>query len=139
MSSEKLPRLPENGSEMVPPNSQVIMTFGPAGFFGYGPFCAAPNTVWSEDSIGKKIARPYGSQGMWWSRSKRDDPDTKGVDDADIRRELLQRHSGWKDPVIQHLIKEADIAIKIATWITPKLPTWASDRVVLIGDAAHGE
>ncbi|KAJ9606559.1 hypothetical protein H2200_008567 [Cladophialophora chaetospira] len=87
--SELLPQLPENNAELLPPKSQVVMTFGPGGFFGYGPFCAAPSSVCC------------------------------------------------KDPVIQHLIRESEIKLKIATWVTPKLPTWASNGVVLVGDAAH--
>ncbi|OAP59673.1 hypothetical protein AYL99_06971 [Fonsecaea erecta] len=137
MSSKWLPQLPPENADLRPLKSQVVMAFGPDGFFGYGPFCAASESVWSDEYITQNKTRPYGSQGMWWSRAQRDDRDTKNIDDATVRQELQRRQGMSKDPVIQHLINEADIELKIATWVTPKLPTWASDRVILVGDAAH--
>src|SRR5438046_535656 len=76
---------------------------------------------------------------MWWSTYSIDKPpkSTKAIDKEAIHAQLLERHATWKDPVIQQVIADPDISVMTATFITPKLATWTSDGVVLVGDAAH--
>jgi 2-polyprenyl-6-methoxyphenol hydroxylase-like FAD-dependent oxidoreductase len=134
MPCSQLPPQPENGVWKAP-NAPVVMTFGAEGFFGYSPA-----------SSGKKIsdagrALPeYGPEAMWWSTfEETEEPkDTKNFDKNIIREQLIERHKDWKDPVVQHCINNAEISLLVPAWITPKLPKWHTNGVILIGDAAHG-
>jgi len=111
------------------------MTFGAQGFFGYGPACSGGKLSDAEH------AHPaYGSEAMWWSTYEEAEvpTDAKKYDKSLIRQQLIERHGNWKDPVIQYCINNAEIALVLPTWITPKLPAWHADGVILIGDAAHG-
>lgn len=109
------------------------MTFGPHGFFGYGACTSAPaSTHDAECSI------PQGPEAVWWSTYEIEHPpNTKDMNREDIRKQLLQRHSWWKDPTIRRIIADAEIQSIYPTWTTPELPTWQARGVVLVGDAAH--
>jgi 2-polyprenyl-6-methoxyphenol hydroxylase-like FAD-dependent oxidoreductase len=138
MPSDILPPPPE-GRPLTAPHSHVVMTFGAEGFFGYGP-CDGPQhhtSLQGSEAPGGSL--PYGNRAMWWSRYPRDSSETRNVDVEDMQKQLLKRHANWKDPVIRRILTETKMDTAVATWITPKLPTWAADRVFLVGDAAHGK
>ena len=124
------------------PNSPVVMTFGPQGFFGYSPCTTATptaNTPTPSSSSDPNSLPAYGPQGMWWSTWESVDLLDPAKQDMDvIRKKLIARHEGWMDPIIQRIVKEAPIDLLLPTWVTPKLPTWEKDGIVLVGDAAHG-
>ncbi|KAI9774156.1 MAG: hypothetical protein M1840_005249 [Geoglossum simile] len=129
----ELPPQPEGGI-WKPPNAPVVMTFGAHGFFGYGPACSGRKLSDAED------AHPaYGSEAMWWSTFEEAEVpmDTKSYDKGLIRQQLIERHGKWKDPVIQYCINNAEMSLLLPKWITPKLPKWHADGVILVGDAAH--
>ncbi|KAI4216369.1 MAG: hypothetical protein LQ351_001379 [Letrouitia transgressa] len=111
----------------------TTMTFGPHGFFGYGACTSAPaSTHNAECSI------PQGPEAVWWSTYEIEHPpNTKDMNSEDIRKQLLQRHSWWKDPAIRRIIADAEIQSIYPTWTTPELSTWQARGVVLVGDAAH--
>ena len=136
MASDLLPALPESGV-MRAPRSPVVMTFGAEGFVGYGPLSAAPHK--SPDLVASGISLPYCDYAGWWSTFTREDPDTRNANDAEMRKLLAERHAKWKDPVIQKVLAEGKIDVKVATWVIPKLSTWVADGVVLVGDAAHSK
>ena len=138
MPSDILPPPPE-GRPLTAPHSHVVMTFGAEGFFGYGPCIGPQHHTSSQGSETLGGSLPYGNQAMWWSRYPRASSETKNVDTDDMQKQLLKRHANWKDPVIRRILTETKMDAAVATWITPKLPTWAADRVFLIGDAAHGK
>ena len=108
------------------------MTFGADGFFGYGACSTTPRT--SHNAISTCAPGP---QAVWWSTYSLEQPPSKQIDKEDIVRQLRSRHSRWKDPVIQKVLQEASIDSIYPTWTTPDLPTWESNGVVLVGDAAH--
>lgn len=115
------------------PLGTTTMTFGPDGFFAYGACSIAPDA--SHDGVSTCAPGP---QAVWWSTYSLETPPPKdGIDKDDIVHQLQNRHSGWKDPVIQKVIKEVSIDSIYPTWTTPNLPTWERDGVVLVGDAAH--
>lgn len=120
-------RLPEGD-----PFGRVTMTFGSQGFFAYGA------TSQSKPSNSAKVSPQPGAEAVWWSTySIEPPPDTRNFDKEDARRQLENRHSNWKDPVIRSIVADANIDSVYPTWTTPNLPSWGRNGVVLIGDAAH--
>jgi 2-polyprenyl-6-methoxyphenol hydroxylase-like FAD-dependent oxidoreductase len=123
--------LRDNGVE----NGEMGIVFGANGFFGYGY-----NTTSEE---GKKKNIPYeeadpGDEGSWWSTYHLDEcPNWRDLDSEDAKRQLIARHSSWKNPVIQKIIKNVQIDSMYPTWTTPELPSWGRAGLALIGDAAH--
>ena len=113
------------------------MTFGPNGFFGYTPYTTGEVKASRKHILGEATL-PAGKMAFWWSRSAQDDPNAN-PDEAELKRELVTRHGSWKDPAIHKIVKESDVTLKIPTWVLPKIPTWTGKRVVLVGDAAHGQ
>jgi 2-polyprenyl-6-methoxyphenol hydroxylase-like FAD-dependent oxidoreductase len=99
------------------------MTFGPGGFFGY---C---NCSPSEESAL-----------LWWSNLPRAKELSKAelstISFEDMREELLNIHKGWHEP-IEMLLRNTHSLFKGGIYDIATLPTWHSDRTVLIGDAAH--
>jgi 2-polyprenyl-6-methoxyphenol hydroxylase-like FAD-dependent oxidoreductase len=99
------------------------LIFGLKGFFGYG-HCdqQRPDTV------------------MWWSHLPRDaEPngqEHKAWPAEDLRNELLERHRGWPAP-LETIIRNAGELLRGPVYDVPSLPAWSTDRVLLMGDAAH--
>jgi 2-polyprenyl-6-methoxyphenol hydroxylase-like FAD-dependent oxidoreductase len=116
-------------------NGEMGIVFGANGFFGYGYNTSSPR--------GQKKNLPYetcepGNEANWWSTYYLDEcPDWRLVDSEDAKRQLVARHSSWKNPVIQEIIKNVQIDSVYPTWTTPELPTWERAGLVLVGDAAH--
>lgn len=132
ISTAILPPLP-----LPAPQSPVVMTFGPNGFFGYSPVDAAGEPTSQSGDL-----PPYGSRGMWWSTYQADTPPVTTKDKAqieDIQKRLVARHAKWGDPIVQKIIKESSVDQIVPVWTMPKLPTWTKDGIVLVGDAAHGK
>lgn len=99
------------------------MIFGLDGFFGYGYFDKRrPDTV------------------MWWSHLQRDgEPngaEYRSWPAEELRKELLAHHRGWPEPV-ETIVRNACDLLRGPVYDVPSLPAWSSDRVLLIGDAAH--
>jgi 2-polyprenyl-6-methoxyphenol hydroxylase-like FAD-dependent oxidoreductase len=139
--STYLPRLPSD--HVLPaPQSPVVMTFGAEGFFGYGPCNTSPelsSQSFTSSEIKESKALPYGPLLMWWSTFDVDEPpkSNKIIDKEAIRSQLVERHSKWRDPVIQKVLADPAIDNMTGTFVTPKLLTWTGDGIVLAGDAAH--
>ena len=109
------------------------MTFGADGFFGYGACTPVPGATHNATSQCNA-----GSQAVWWSTYALEQPPESGsIAKDDIIQQLQSRHSKWKDPVIQKVLQEPKIDSIYPTWVTPNLPTWQSNGVILVGDAAH--
>ena len=115
----------------------LVFTLGGSGFVGYGACSSAPFEPGTDI-----IANPPapGPRSMWWSTSSADKvpEDVKSVPQEKIQAELIERHGDWKDPVINRIIRELKSELFLTTWTTPKLPTWETDGLILVGDAAHG-
>jgi 2-polyprenyl-6-methoxyphenol hydroxylase-like FAD-dependent oxidoreductase len=99
----------------------MVFEFGGNGFFGYssgGP--------------------PSTKQLMWWSTFETSNlPDTTDIRPQAIKTSLIKRHRHWKDPIVQNIVKNAEVESIYPTWILPKLPHWGERGMVLVGDAAH--
>ena len=134
----------------------MSITFGPNGFFGHGYVGSVSHLSTATNAALREDHHPLAA---WWSTFSSDVPkpyekadksetgsltgiDT-GFDRDTALKELLARHSTWKNPTIQAMlnyIKENQAIEHIyPTYTTPELPTWKSDsgNVILIGDAAH--
>jgi 2-polyprenyl-6-methoxyphenol hydroxylase-like FAD-dependent oxidoreductase len=99
----------------------MVFTFGPAGSFGY--CSAAPQE--------KRLVG-------WWSNwGLADIPETNMINAEEVRKQLLDRHRSWKDPVIQDIIATMSTDRVYPLWTTPELPYWGRNRAVILGDAAH--
>ena len=98
-----------------------MFTLGRSGFFGYASGSpAAANDL------------------MWLSTFETEMPPCKETLDASqVKGEMQQRLSKWKDPVIQDIISRADVQSVHPTWLLPDLPHWGRNGIVLVGDAAH--
>jgi 2-polyprenyl-6-methoxyphenol hydroxylase-like FAD-dependent oxidoreductase len=136
-----LPPIPSNHAFSAS-QSSVVMTFGAEGFFGYGPCNTSPDSGPQQltlSEIKENKVFPYGSHAMWWSTFSVDEPPKshKIIDREAIHAQLLERHSKWRDPVIQKILSDPAISGITATFVTPKLLTWTGDGIVLAGDAAH--
>ena len=102
-------------------DKSMVFTFGPTGFFGYSP--AGP---------------PSGRSLLWWSNWETPAvPDRTAIDTADIKRQLIERHGTWADPIIQDILQNVTVDSIYPIWTTPDLPHWGETGAVLIGDAAH--
>ena len=109
--------------------------FGGNGFFGYF-FSESAQTAPNRQSP-YHISEPGDWLG-WWSTYTVAEPPTPGTLDTDaVRRQLLERHRSWTDPVIQRVLQSLTVESMYPTWTVPPLPTWERDGVVLVGDAAH--
>ncbi|KAJ5167894.1 uncharacterized protein N7482_003488 [Penicillium canariense] len=109
--------------------------FGGNGFFGYF-FSESALSASNRDSP-YHVSEP-GDLLAWWSTYEIEEcPDRKTLDMADVTRQLRERHSHWKDPVIQKIIQSLKVESMYPTWTVPPLPSWERDGVVLVGDAAH--
>ncbi len=108
---------------MLADESEMTMTWGPSGFFGYGI-----GRVGQEKSM------------LWWSNQPQETPPTreelKSAPQEDLRRDLVATHGDWHTPIRQ-LIEQTDEVLRIAIYEIPSLSTWHKGRAVLIGDAAH--
>ena len=111
------------------------IVFGANGFFGYGYNTSSPE--------GQRMNLPYetcdaGEEASWWSTYYLDEcPDWRSLDSEEAKRQLIARHSHWKNAAIHKIIQNVKIDSMYPTWITPELPTWHRAALVLIGDAAH--
>ena len=113
---------PRSVIENSPIGQRVETTFGQSGFFGYG-FCSSD----PDDGV------------MWWSTQPAHGIDAaafRAMDQAALKRHLLYFHAGWHDPIPQ-LLEAAENIVVTATLDVATLPTWSSQRTLLIGDAAH--
>jgi 2-polyprenyl-6-methoxyphenol hydroxylase-like FAD-dependent oxidoreductase len=101
---------------------RIVATCGQSGFFGYG------------------FAGPDPDAGaMWWSTQPSHGVAAaafRAMDQAAIRRHLLDFHAGWHDPIPQ-ILNAADGIVVTDTLDVATLPTWSRGRTLLIGDAAH--
>lgn len=111
------------------------IVFGANGFFGYG--------YHTSSAEGQKKNLPYeacdpGAEASWWSTYYLDQcPEGRRIDSEEAKRQLVARHSNWKNPVVKKIIENVKIDSVYPTWTTPDLPTWERAGMVLIGDAAH--
>ncbi len=79
-----------------------------------------------------------GEEASWWSTYYLDEcPDWRSLDSEEAKRQLIARHSHWKNAAIHKIIQNVKIDSMYPTWTTPELPTWHRAALVLIGDAAH--
>jgi 2-polyprenyl-6-methoxyphenol hydroxylase-like FAD-dependent oxidoreductase len=94
--------------------------FGAQGFFGY---CGGGT-----------------AEEMWWSNLPRELPyseeELKALTADVLRTQMLQRYSGYSEPVPSLITKSADI-MALNIFDIQSLPRWHKGRVMLIGDAAH--
>jgi 2-polyprenyl-6-methoxyphenol hydroxylase-like FAD-dependent oxidoreductase len=109
----------------IPPfitdNKAMMFSFGGNGFFGYS-----------------SSGPPSSEQLMWWSTFETLGlPDTKNIDPQAIKIALMERHKHWRDPIIQDIVRKAEVQSVYPTWALPDLPHWGERGIVLIGDAAH--
>jgi 2-polyprenyl-6-methoxyphenol hydroxylase-like FAD-dependent oxidoreductase len=116
-------------------NGSMNFIFGGNGFFGYFYSESAPSAP-NRDSP-YHVSEP-GDSLAWWSTYEIEEcPDRKSLNMADVTQQLRERHSHWKDPVVQKIIQSLKVDSMYPTWTVPPLPTWERDGVVLVGDAAH--
>jgi salicylate hydroxylase len=69
--------------------------------------------------------------------ASRDGWKAAGSDAANIRKEMLDRYSGAANPLIQHVIEDAQDLYLWPVFTLSKHGKWSTDRVMLIGDSAH--
>ncbi|KAF1950384.1 FAD/NAD(P)-binding domain-containing protein [Byssothecium circinans] len=69
--------------------------------------------------------------------ASRDGWKAAGKDAEKTRRDLLERYSGAADPVVEHLIRDAEDLYLWPVFTLSKGGRWCTDRVMLIGDSAH--
>lgn len=133
------PTSPDTNSTTLPyPQSRTMMTFGPNGFLGYTPCTTSPSTTLTADHISGRAAVPVGNMAFWWARSTHADP--KVEPDVEVeKRELEKRMQSWRDPNVKAILRHSVKTAMIPTYVLPRQRTWVGKRVVLVGDAAHGE
>lgn len=60
-----------------------------------------------------------------------------GADAEKTRQDILERYAGAANPLIDHLIEDAQDLYLWPVFTLSKHGKWATDRVMLIGDSAH--
>lgn len=109
--------------------------FGGNGFFGYF-FSESSESSPHRDSP-YHVSEPGDSLSWWSTYTVAESPTPSSLDREAVTRQLRERHSNWKDPVIQRILQSLNVENLYPTWTVPPLPTWEKDGVVLVGDAAH--
>ena len=69
--------------------------------------------------------------------ASRDGWKAAGEDADKTRKEMLERYHGAANPLITHLIEDAEDLFLWPVFTLSKGGKWATDRVMLIGDSAH--
>ncbi|KAH7402020.1 hypothetical protein DE146DRAFT_735306 [Phaeosphaeria sp. MPI-PUGE-AT-0046c] len=69
--------------------------------------------------------------------ASRDGWKAAGADADKTRQEMLERYSGAANPLIEHVIQDAEDLYLWPVFTLSKGGRWATDRVMLIGDSAH--
>jgi 2-polyprenyl-6-methoxyphenol hydroxylase-like FAD-dependent oxidoreductase len=114
---------------------EMCMVFGSDGFFGYGYNSSSPDEP--ERHLPHLIAKP-GAEAAWWSTYELVSClDWRNIDREDAKRQLIARHSSWKNATVRKVIESVSIDTVWPTWTIPELPTWERDGMVLVADAAH--
>lgn len=120
------------------PRSQTTMIFGHNGFFAYTPCTTAPSTPITTSHIRGETFVPPGDMAFWWARSAHADPNME-PDLEKAKADLAARMQSWRDPNIPRILGHSLRTALMPTYCLPKQETWVGQRVVLVGDAAHGE
>ena len=116
-------------------DGELSLVFGSVGFFGYGYMTSSPDAV--DRHLPYKPVEP-GPYAVWWSTFELEKcPDWRSLDKEDAQRQLVERHSFWKNPTIQKIVESVKVDRMWPSWTIPPLPTWERNGVVLVGDAAH--
>ena len=69
--------------------------------------------------------------------ASRDGWKARGADAEKTRSDILERYAGAANPLITHLIEDAQDLFLWPVFTLSKHGRWATDRVMLIGDSAH--
>jgi salicylate hydroxylase len=69
--------------------------------------------------------------------ASRDGWKAAGADAEKTRNDMLERYSGAANPLIEHVIQDAEDLYLWPVFTLSKGGKWATDRVMLIGDSAH--
>ncbi len=85
------------------------------------------------------FARTYGGQVTWMVNQFESPEPTGSKKEEALKRAANMNDNGWGEPLIR-LIESTpeDLIIHNQIMFVPKLPRWTSERVLLMGDAAHG-
>ena len=59
------------------------------------------------------------------------------IDREDAKRQLIERHLDWRNPMVQRVIEQGEVDSAYPTFTTPDLATGENGGCVLLGDAAH--
>ena len=111
------------------------LVFGSDGFFGYGYSTSSPDEP--ERHLPHVISKP-GAEAVWWSTYELAAcADWRQIDREDVKRQLIARHSSWKNATVRKVIESVEVDTVWPTWTIPELPTYERDGLVLVGDAAH--
>ncbi|MDI5973263.1 FAD-dependent monooxygenase [Streptomyces sp. SL13] len=95
-------------------------------------------TVGSRRSRGGYV-RTYGGMTMWMVNQFDCSPLSGSLKQQALERAAHLNDNGWNDALVELIEATPDEAIlHNRVMLVPPLPRWTSDRVVLIGDAAHG-
>ncbi len=98
----------------------IHFAFGPEGFFGFAPCGKTKDSAW-----------------MWWSNLPRENEiEIQSMDLEEWRDELLRVHQGWFEPV-ESIIKASPTILRGSVHDLRSLPSWGTDKALLVGDAAH--
>ena len=111
------------------------LVFGSDGFIGFGYSTSSPDEPTRH--LPHLIAKP-GAEALWWSTYELVScPDWHNIDREDAKRQLIARHSDWKNATVRKIIASVEVDTVWPTWTVPELPTWERDGLVLVGDSAH--
>jgi salicylate hydroxylase len=85
------------------------------------------------------FTRTYGDQITWMVNQFDSEPPTGSARSQALTRARLIADDGWNERLVELIESTPERAIlHNQIMFVPKLPRWTSDRVALIGDAAHG-
>jgi 2-polyprenyl-6-methoxyphenol hydroxylase-like FAD-dependent oxidoreductase len=84
-------------------------------------------------------SRTYGGQVVWMVNQFESPAPGGTKKDEALRRAAHLNDNGWSDPLLKLIERTPEEQIlHNQIMFVPPLPRWASERVALIGDAAHG-
>lgn len=69
--------------------------------------------------------------------ASRDGWKAAGKDAEGVRKEMLERYSGAANPLVEHVIQDAEDLYLWPVFTLSKSGKWATERTMLIGDSAH--
>ncbi len=133
---------PPQYSGLLTTGGYARLETGSAGPEGSGPITGGYEMIFGRRGFFGYAARPDDPADVWWFANLPHRPDPSASELAALRRndwraELLETFAADAGPATDLIAATAEIMPVSGVHTVPRLRTWHTDRMIVIGDAAH--